>query len=163
MRISSFFCILFGASSAQTFDGVAILNVTQILLKGQLVGAELLSQVDDFQNAYEDMQDVLASDDTTLVAKGDEIVNIVFNQIDNFLQDIKRKVVDEIVKIGNQCCWTFNTSVESFESFLAGIGVEVDFCGTFLTTERLEAFRSQLDYFGDSLKIYLDIFLVFQF
>jgi len=92
---------------------------------GQLVGAELLSQVDDFQNAYEDMQDVLASDDTTLVAKGDEIVNIVFNQIDNFLQDIKRyslanrafsslffrKVVDEIVKIGNQCCWTFNTSV----------------------------------------------------
>merc|ERR1712004_456487 len=149
MRVTSIFCILFGATQAQSFDGVALLNITQILLKGQLVGVELLSQVNDFQNAYEDTQEVLASNDTTLVAKGDEIVKIVFDQLDNFLQDIKRKVIEEIVEIGNQCCWTFNSSV--------------DFCGTFLTTERLEAFRSQLDYFGDSLKIYLDIFLVFQF
>ncbi|CAG5095236.1 Oidioi.mRNA.OKI2018_I69.XSR.g14094.t1.cds [Oikopleura dioica] len=162
MRASAFFCLLFGATQAQSFDGVALLNVTQILLKGQLVGVELLSQFDDFQNAYENAMEVLASNDSVVV-KGDELVKIIFDQVDNFLQDIKRKVVDKIVEIGNQCCWTFDSPTQSVESFLAGLGIEVDFCGTFLTTEGLETLRGQLDYFGDSLKIYLDLFLVFQF
>ena len=56
---------------------------------------ELLSQVDDFQNAFEDVQEALASNDTTAVAKGDEIVEIVFGQLDNFLRDIKKYALIE--------------------------------------------------------------------
>ena len=51
---------------------------------------ELLSQVDDFQNAYDDVAAILANNETTAVSKGDEIVKIVFDQLDSFLQDMKR-------------------------------------------------------------------------
>ena len=53
------------------------------------MGVELLSQFDDFQNAYENAMEVLASNDSVVV-KGDELVKIIFDQVDNFLQDIKR-------------------------------------------------------------------------
>ena len=102
---------------------------------------ELLSQVDDFQNAFEDAQEALASNDTTMVSKGDKIVEIVFGQLDNFLRDIKKyplmtfthfkaffsKVVEKIVEIGNQCCWTFNSSVSAATYRAVMLGLDSGF------------------------------------